>query len=144
VPVSHVEARTPGGTGEALRAYAAQGYGLVFAHGYEFQDAARARQREYPRTIFIVTSGARTRHNVVATDSSAWKRRATSLAWWPGRLTKSNVIGFVGGVELPPVKAAYEGWVNGARSVNRAIASRSTLPEQLGRSRRSGAKRRWR
>jgi basic membrane lipoprotein Med (substrate-binding protein (PBP1-ABC) superfamily) len=36
------------------------------------------------------------------------------------------VIGFVGGVELPPVKAAYQGWVNGAKSVNPAIESRST------------------
>jgi basic membrane lipoprotein Med (substrate-binding protein (PBP1-ABC) superfamily) len=32
----------------------------------------------------------------------------------------------VGGVELPPVKAAYEGWVNGAKSVNPAIETRFT------------------
>ena len=68
VPVSHVEARTPAAQEEALRAYAAQGYGLVFAHGYEFQDAAERVSAEYPRTIFIVTSGARARAQRVAAD----------------------------------------------------------------------------
>ena len=41
VQVSHVEARTPAEQAEALRTYAAQGYDLVFANGFEFQDAGR-------------------------------------------------------------------------------------------------------
>ena len=41
-----------------------------------------------------------------------------------GGLTKSYVLGFVGGIELPPIKAAYEGWVNGARAVNPKVQSR--------------------
>ena len=125
VPVSHVEARTPAAQEEALRAYAAQGYGLVFAHGFEFQDAAERVSAEYPRTIFIVTSGARTKHNVAPLIFRL--EEASYLAGMvAGRLTKSNVIGFVGGVELPPVKAAYEGWVNGATAVNPKVQSRST------------------
>jgi basic membrane lipoprotein Med (substrate-binding protein (PBP1-ABC) superfamily) len=43
-----------------------------------------------------------------------------------GALTRSNRIGFVGGVELPPVRAAYEGWVNGAKAVNPAVEARVT------------------
>ena len=125
VPVSHVEARTPAAQEEALRAYAAQGYGLVFAHGYEFQDAAERVSAEYPRTIFIVTSGARTNHRVAPLIFRL--EEASYLAGMvAGRLTRSNVIGFVGGVELPPVKAAYEGWVNGATAVNPNVQSRST------------------
>ena len=125
VPVSHVEARTPAAQEEALRAYAAQGYGLVFAHGYEFQDAAERVSVEYPRTVFIVTSGARTLHRVAPLIFRL--EEASYLAGMvAGRLTRSNVIGFVGGVELPPVKAAYEGWVNGAIAVNPKIQSRST------------------
>ena len=57
--VSHVEARTPAEQTEALRTYAAQGYDLVFAHGFEFQDPAERVSAEYPRTVFIVTSGRR-------------------------------------------------------------------------------------
>ena len=54
--VSQVEARTPGEQEEALRTYAAQGYDLVFAHGFEFQGAAERVSRQYPKTVFIVTS----------------------------------------------------------------------------------------
>ena len=125
VPVSHVEARTPAAQEEALRAYATQGYRLVFAHGYEFQDAAERVSTEYPRTIFIVTSGARAQHNVSPLIFKL--EEASYLAGMvAGRLTRSNVIGFVGGVELPPVKAAYQGWINGAMSVNPGIRTRST------------------
>jgi basic membrane lipoprotein Med (substrate-binding protein (PBP1-ABC) superfamily) len=41
-----------------------------------------------------------------------------------GRLTKSGILGFVGGIELPPIQAAYQGWVNGAKAVNPGIRSR--------------------
>jgi basic membrane lipoprotein Med (substrate-binding protein (PBP1-ABC) superfamily) len=41
-----------------------------------------------------------------------------------GTLTRSNVIGFVGGIELPPIEAAYQGWVNGATAVNPRVRSR--------------------
>src|SRR3954462_12319679 len=62
--ISHVEARTPAEQAAALRTYAAQGYDLVFAHGFEFQDPAERVSAEYPRTVFIVTSGRRARGNV--------------------------------------------------------------------------------
>ena len=125
VPVSQVEARTPAAQDEALRAYAAQGYALVFAHGYEFQDPAERVSAEYPLTVFIVTSGARTMKNV--SPMIFRLEEASYLAGMvAGRLTTSNLIGFVGGVELPPVKAAYEGWVNGATAVNPKVRSRST------------------
>jgi basic membrane lipoprotein Med (substrate-binding protein (PBP1-ABC) superfamily) len=41
-----------------------------------------------------------------------------------GGLTRSNILGFIGGIELPPIKAAYQGWMNGARAVNSRIQSR--------------------
>lgn len=62
--VSHVEARTPGSQEEALRTYAAQGYHLVFGHGFEFQDPAERVAVDYPETVFIVTSGIRVAGNV--------------------------------------------------------------------------------
>ena len=125
VKVSHVEARTPAAQEEALRAYAAEGYKLVFAHGYEFQDAAERVSAEYPNTVFIVTSGARTKRNVSPLIFRL--EEATYLAGMvAGTLTRSNVIGFVGGVELPPVKAAYEGWANGAKAVTPNVESRFT------------------
>jgi basic membrane protein A and related proteins len=121
--VSHVEARTPAEQSEALRTYAAQGYRLVFAHGFEFQDAAERVSAEYPRTYFIVTSGRRARGNVSPLIFRL--EEASYLAGMvAGGLTRTNVLGFIGGIELPPIKAAYQGWVNGAKAVNPKIRSR--------------------
>lgn len=121
--ISHVEARTPAEQDEALRSFAAQGYELVFAHGFEFQDPAERVSAQYPKTVFIVTSGARARGNVAPLVFRL--EEASYLAGMvAGALTKTNILGFVGGIELPPIKAAYRGWVNGARAVNPNIQSR--------------------
>lgn len=121
--ISHVEARTPAEQDEALRTYAVQGYELVFAHGFEFQDAAERVSAQYPKTVFIVTSGSRARGNVAPLIFRL--EEASYLAGMvAGGMTKTNVLGFVGGIELPPIEAAYQGWVNGATSVNPKVRSR--------------------
>jgi basic membrane lipoprotein Med (substrate-binding protein (PBP1-ABC) superfamily) len=120
---SHVEARTPAEQDEALRTYAAQGYELVFAHGFEFQGAAERVSAQYPKTVFIVTSGSRAHGNVAPLIFRL--EEASYLAGMvAGGLTHSNILGFVGGIELPPIKAAYQGWVNGAKAVNPKVQTR--------------------
>ena len=123
VSISHIEAYTPSDQSEALRTYAAQGYDLVYANGFEFQDAAERVSRDYPGTIFIVISGRRARGNVVPLIFRL--EEASYLAGMvAGGLTRGNVLGFIGGIELPPIKAAYQGWVNGARAVNPRVQTR--------------------
>jgi basic membrane protein A len=123
VSVSHVEARTPAEQAEALRTYAVEGYDLVFAHGFEFQDAAERISAEHPKTVFIITSGRRAHGNVSPLIFRL--EEASYLAGMvAGGLTKTNILGFIGGIELPPIEAAYQGWVNGARAVNPKIRSR--------------------
>lgn len=123
VQISHVEARTPAEQLDALRTYAAQGYDLVFAHGFEFQDAAERVSATYPKTAFVVTSGRRARANVSPLIFRL--EEASYLAGMvAGGLSKSGVLGFIGGIELPPIRAAYQGWVNGARAANPAVHSR--------------------
>jgi basic membrane protein A len=123
VHTSQIEARTPAEQSEALRAYAAQGYDLVFAHGFEFQDAAERISAQYPRTAFVVTSGRRARLNV-----SPLIFRLEEASYLAGMvaagLSKSGTLGFVGGIELPPIQAAYQGWLNGAKSIKPTIRSR--------------------
>jgi basic membrane protein A len=121
--VSHVEARTPAEQDEALRAYAVQGYDLVFANGFEFQGPAERVSAQYPKTVFIVISGQRVRGNVAPLIFRL--EEASYLAGMiAGGLTKTNILGFVGGIELPPIKSAYLGWMNGARAVNPRIQGR--------------------
>jgi basic membrane lipoprotein Med (substrate-binding protein (PBP1-ABC) superfamily) len=120
---SHVEARTPAEQAEALRTYAVQGYDLVFAHGFEFQETAERISATYPSTVFIVTSGRRAHANVSPLIFRL--EEASYLAGMvAGRLSRSGILGFIGGIELPPIEAAYQGWVNGAKAVNPSIQSR--------------------
>src|SRR3954470_1154772 len=117
VSISHVEAKTPAEQSEALRAYATQGYDLVFAHGFEFQDMAERVSESYPHTVFIVTSGRRSRLNVSPLIFRL--EEASYLAGMAaGGLTKSNILGFIGGIELPPIKASLSGlgeWSEGGQ-----------------------------
>ncbi len=123
VSISHVEARMPAEQQEALRTYAAQGYDLVFAHGFEFQGAAERVSAQYPRTVLIVTSGERAVGKVAPLIYRL--EQASYLAGMvAGGMTRSNVLGFLGGIELPPIEAAYEGWVRGARATNPKADSR--------------------
>ncbi len=121
--ISHQEARTPGAQEEALRAYAAQGYTLIVGHGFEFQQPAERVSAEYPSTVFVVTSGERVQGNVSPLVFRI--EEGTFLAgMMAGALTQSGKIGFIGGIELPPIKRGYLGWVAGAQRMNPAVETR--------------------
>jgi basic membrane lipoprotein Med (substrate-binding protein (PBP1-ABC) superfamily) len=125
IEISHVEAMTPGAQEEALRSYAAQGYDLIFGHGYEFQAPSERVAKEYPGPAYVITSGARAEGRVIPLIFRL--EEASYLAGMAaGGLTRSGIIGFVGGVELPPVRTAYQGWVNGARATRPDVETRIT------------------
>ncbi|HJU65656.1 MAG TPA: BMP family protein [Gemmatimonadaceae bacterium] len=115
--ISHIETRTPADFEENFRQYGAQGYDLVFGHGFEFQDPASRVGPGYPNTVYITSSGNRVGRNVAPMvfgfDDGSYL--AGVLA---GSLTRGNVIGAIGGTELPPVKSGFLAYEAGARSVN--------------------------
>jgi basic membrane lipoprotein Med (substrate-binding protein (PBP1-ABC) superfamily) len=123
--ISHIEARTPADQEEALRSYAADGYTIVYGHGYEFQAPAERVAKEFPNTIFVITSGQQVAGKVVPLVFRI--HEATYLAGMvAGTLTKTGKIGFVGGMELPPITLGYNGWVQGARAVRPDVETRLT------------------
>jgi basic membrane lipoprotein Med (substrate-binding protein (PBP1-ABC) superfamily) len=123
--VSNIEAHSPAEQEEALRSYARQGYAVVFGHGYEFQQPAERAAQDYPRTIFVITSGERVSGNVVPLEFRI--HEATYLAGMlAGAMTRTGKIGFIGGMELPPIKLGYDGWVQGARAVRPDVETRIT------------------
>ncbi|MGQ0702360.1 MAG: BMP family protein [Gemmatimonadales bacterium] len=122
---SHVEARTPGEQAEALRTYAVQGYDVVFGHGFEFQDPAERIGASHPGTVFVVTSGERVARSGNVVPLWFGIEEGTYLAGMvAGALTRANRIGFIGGMELPPIVRGYQGWLNGAKAVNPRVESR--------------------
>ncbi len=115
--VSHIQTKTPAEFEEQFRQYGSQGYDLVFGHGFEFQDAAKRVGPDFPKTVYITTSSASSGNNVGGIEFGFGD--ASYLAGMlAGALTKSNVLGLIGGTELPPVKEGFTAFEAGARSVN--------------------------
>ena len=115
--VSHIQTRTPADFEENFRHYGAEGYQLVFGHGFEFQDAAERVAPEFPRTVFITTSGSRVAPNV-SPMVFGFEDPSYVAGVLAGSLTKSNVIGVIGGTEIPPVRSSFAAFAAGARTVN--------------------------
>lgn len=113
--VAHTETRTPAEFEEAFRDFASRGFRLVFGHGFEFQDAAARVAADFPNTTFITTSGSTVRSNV---SPMVFKlEEATYLAGMlAGGLTRTGKVGFIGGIELPPVEGTFRGFEGGARA----------------------------
>ncbi|WP_284348989.1 BMP family lipoprotein [Roseisolibacter agri] len=114
---SHIQTKTPAEFEENFRQYGAQGYALVFGHGFEFQDAALRVAPSYPKTIYVTTSGNSTAANV-AGMTFAFEEASYLAGMVAGAMTKTNVVGAIGGTELPPVKASFAAFAAGAKAVN--------------------------
>ena len=115
--VSHIQTRTPADFEENFRHYGADGYQLVFGHGFEFQDAAERVAPEFPRTVFITTSGNRVAPNV-SPMVFGFEDPSYVAGVLAGSLTRTLVIGVIGGTELPPVRSSFAAFEAGARAVN--------------------------
>src|SRR4051812_7393031 len=119
--VSHIQTKTPAEFEEQFRQYGSQGYDLVFGHGFEFQDAAKRVGPDFPRTIFIVTSGSSVGTNVAGIEF-AFADASYLAGMLAGAMTKSNVIGVIGGTELPPVRESFTAFNRGAKAVNPSVS----------------------
>ncbi|HEY0971370.1 MAG TPA: BMP family protein [Gemmatimonadales bacterium] len=114
--ISHIQTRTPAEFEENFRQYGAQGYDLVFGHGFEFQDAAVRVAPEYPGTVYVTTSGNQVRDNV-AGMTFAFEEASYLAGMVAGSLTRTGVLGTIGGTEIPPVRASFDAFEKGARAV---------------------------
>jgi basic membrane lipoprotein Med (substrate-binding protein (PBP1-ABC) superfamily) len=118
--VSNIETKTPAEFDENFRQYGAQGYTLVFGHGYEFQDAAKRVAPEFPHTIFVTTSGTTAGPNL-AGMTFAFSDASYLAGILAASMTKTNKLGVIGGTELPPVVESFRAFEMGAHAVNPAI-----------------------
>ncbi|MEO5816609.1 MAG: BMP family protein [Gemmatimonadaceae bacterium] len=115
--VSHIQTKTPAEFEEQFRQYGAQGYDLVFGHGFEFQDAAKRVGPDFPKTIYITTSGSTSGANVAGIEF-AFADASYLAGMLAGSMTKTNILGAIGGTELPPVKESFAAFEEGAHAMN--------------------------
>ena len=118
--ISHIQVKTPADFEENFRQYGAQHYNLVFGHGFEFQDAASRVGPEFPNTVYITTSGNRFGKNV-APMVFGFEEPSYLAGVLAGSLTKSKIIGMIGGTQLPPVASGFLAFEAGVHSVDPKI-----------------------
>lgn len=117
VPVAHVQVKTPSDFEEQFRDFAARGAWLEFGHGFEFQDAAARAARDFPKTVFITTSGSTMLPNMAPMVFEL--EQATYLCGMAAaRLSKTGVVGAVGGVQIPSVASTFLAFEGGVHAVD--------------------------
>ena len=115
--VSHVQTKTPADFEENFREYGARGFNLVFGHGFEFQDAAKRVAPGFPKTVYVTTSGNSFGTNIAGIEFS-FSDASYLAGMLAASMSRSGVLGVVGGTELPPVKESFTAFESGAKNVN--------------------------
>jgi len=114
--ISHIQTRTPAEFEENFRQYGAQGYAMVIGNGFEYQEPAGRVAGSYPRTNYVITSGRATAANL-AGIAFAFEEASYQAGIIAASVSRSNKLGLIAGQEYPPVRASFEAFTRGARSV---------------------------
>ena len=114
--ISHVESRTPTDQEAHFRDYALDGYHLIFGHGFEYQDPAKAVASDFPDTVFITSTGSTVTDNI-SPMVFAIEEPVYLLGIIAGSMTQTGKIGIVGGQNIPAINSAFVAFERGAKSV---------------------------
>jgi basic membrane protein A and related proteins len=120
-----VQTTSPADFEDAFRDFGTRGFKLIFAHGFEYTDTALRVAKLFPDTTFVVTSGSGSSENV-ASLSFKIEEAAYVLGVLAAGVSKTGVIGAVGGIQLPSVRFTFDGYRRGfvaARPDGRVLVS---------------------
>ncbi len=115
--VSHQQTRTPAEFDEAFLSYASSGYDLIFAHGFEYQDAAMRAGARFPDVTIVVSGGGKVAPNVIPLIFTL--EEGSYLAGMVAAgMSETGTLGMIGGVAIPPVQGTFRAFEAGARAVD--------------------------
>jgi basic membrane protein A len=101
----------------AMRAFAEVGYDLVIGIGFAQTPIVESVAKDYPKVNFAIVDGVSDLPNVA---SLIFKEHEGSylVGMIAARETKTGVLGFVGGMDVPLIHKFEVGYEEGARAVN--------------------------
>lgn len=116
----YVEPQTSAEDEQFLREYAEANYDLIIATGFQMRDAAAKVATDYPNIKFLmiddVIEGENVRNMLFEEAEGSFLVGAVA-----GMMTKTNVVSFVGGMEVPLIKRFFNGYAEGAKYINPKI-----------------------
>lgn len=101
-----------------LRLLAQQKYDVVIAVGFAMEDALEKVAPQFPNTIFAIVDG--NAPNVPNVVSLKFREHEGSflVGALAGAMTKTGIVGFVGGMEIPLIKKFEAGYRAGVMTTN--------------------------
>ncbi|MDX3777038.1 BMP family lipoprotein [Streptomyces europaeiscabiei] len=116
--IEPTEGETDADKEQRLASLAKQGYNPVVGVGYAYATAVKAAAEQYPDTTFGIVDDSTVQLDNVA-DLVFSEEQASYLAGVAAaRSTKSNVVGFVGGVDIPLIHKFQAGFEQGVKDTN--------------------------
>lgn len=117
--VAYSENVAPADMAEAMRDYASRGSSLVIGHTGRFLSAAQQIGPDFPKTVFVVGSGAAGAGSNVTSVDYDNVQYGYLMGVLAAKISKTGKVGSVNGLEgLPNVVAQVGGFRKGAKSVN--------------------------
>jgi basic membrane protein A len=112
----------------AIRAFAERGYDLIIAVGFSQTPIIEDVARDYPHLNFAIVDGVSRLPNV---SSLVFKEHEGSylVGMIAAYTSKSGVLGFLGGMDIPLIHKFETGYEEGARAVNPKIR---VIPNYVG------------
>jgi basic membrane protein A len=112
-----VEPGNPTSIEPAMRAFAERGYDLIIGVGFAQAPIMELVAKDYPNIHFAIIDGVSQLPNVA---SLIFKEHEGSylVGILAAKTTKTNVLGFVGGMDIPLIHRFEKGYEEGARSIN--------------------------
>ena len=112
-----VEPGNPTSIEPAMRAFAERGYDLIIGIGFAQAPIMENVAKDYPNINFAIVDGVSTLPNVA---SLVFKEHEGSylVGLIAARESRTGVIGFIGGMDIPLIHRFQKGYEEGALSVN--------------------------
>jgi basic membrane protein A and related proteins len=118
VKTSYVENVAEGADSErVIRDLAQQGHKLIFTPSFGYMEPTLAVAKDFPDVKFESITGYKTAPNVAAANARYYEGRYLA-GITAGRMTKTDVAGYVAGFPIPEVLQGINAFTLGMRSVN--------------------------
>jgi basic membrane protein A and related proteins len=106
-----------------IRDLAAKGNQYIFTTSFGYMEQTLKAAKSYPKVMFYHNTGFKHAANVFTYNSRMYEP-AYLAGIIAGRLTKSNVLGFVASFPIPEVVRNIDAYTMGARSVNPKVTTK--------------------
>jgi simple sugar transport system substrate-binding protein len=118
VETTYVESVAEGADSErVIRQLAKSGHDIIFTTSFGYMNPTLKVAKSYPKVAFEHASGYKRSKNVGTYFNRAYEGRyLTGIV--AGKMTKSNVLGYVSSFPIPEVIRGINAFTRGARSVN--------------------------